>query len=900
MASYSDNFNRTTLGANWTAVNGGTWSILSSTRLQQTNGTGTYRGLRYTSPMDTANIDVSLVVRSGSAYDGSGILVGMPDSGTTTATLDGYAILKFDNDAFYLVRFDSGDDGGVGYGYSWGAVADNTDYTLRITVEGSTVTGYVDGVQRFTFTDTTYTRGSGNRSVAALSYGAVQFDDFAATDISSGISGTLTGTLGAVTSSSAGQVALQGSSTGTLGALTVSSTGALGAGPAQGTLTQTLAALQSAASGALGLAGSASPTLAPAVLSATASLAIQASATGTLTALTTQLPHSVRFYGNATDQIDRIRIPLEDGSSTQYPPNVGASSFTYDIWLRCSYANNTTTATDARYSNIVLDRDSWGEQRGHVVLGVTRNGSNLVACFGQAGSGGSWNTIRTTSNIGDNAWHHIAVTRSISTGQVQIWVDGISEASGTYDTTDWSYPAGHVVGIGQDNEYLVIGTEKHDVGFGYDGEIDELRISDVVRYSSGFTPVRRFESGSNTVGLYHVDAGTGTVLLDSATVSGSPTPGEFLVGGTPTGPVWVELPSAELIAGGNVTATLGALTVSSTSIVALKASLSGTLASLQVTASAIIPIRAISEATLAALTVGSSADLNLVASVVQTLAAATSTAAGAIALQAATSVVLGDATLASTATSEATGSVAGVLEELTVGSIAVLTIAAEVSSTLDPVAADSVGTLALVATSAGTLDALSMSAIGFVGNAPAIGQLVATLSDATLNAIGLLPLQANAVNLLESLEIVSQATLNLQGIASGQLEDAQIVAIGILTLQGDLAITLDSAIIQAAGSVGWNAITGAADITLADLASASAGQLAVVGGVTATLHSLELTAAGALAIRGTSTVTLENATLIADNLASAVVMIIATLYGPATSHGNLGISTESTLVGPGN
>ena len=89
--------------------------------------------------------------------------------------------------------------------------------------------------------------------------------------------------------------------------------------------------------------------------------------------------------------------------------------------------------------------------------------------FGQAGSGGSWSTIFTTSNVGDGEWHHIAITRNRSTGVVKIWIDGTQEASGTYDTTGLEFPPGHTVGSGQDNEYLVLGTEKHDVGYYYTG-----------------------------------------------------------------------------------------------------------------------------------------------------------------------------------------------------------------------------------------------------------------------------------------------------------------------------------------------------------------------------------------------------------------------------------------------
>jgi hypothetical protein len=508
VASYSDDFNRASLGANWTAVNAGNWNILSSVRARQET-TGDYRALRYATGMDGADVDASVVIRaSGSGYYGGGVLVRCPTSGTALTDIDGYAILMFPGDAFYIVRLDNGDDGGVGYGYVWGSVSTATDYTLRITVAGTTITGYVDGTQRFTFTDSTYAGGSGNRGVALLAYGATpEWDSFSAADIASGVTvapGAAIAEAGAVAPTvEAGGITIAP-------AVAISDAGAVAPGVALGAVTVSPAAAVSVAS-----AGD----------------------------------YALRFYGNATGQIDRVRIPLEDGASTQYPVNVGAGSFTYDFWLRCNYADNTTTATDARYANIVADRDDYNAQRGHVVLGVTRRSGVLVACFGQAGSGGTWATLRTTSNIGDGQWHHVAVTRNISNGQVIIWIDGVNEASGTYDTTNWSIPAGHTNGSGLDNEFFVLGTEKHDVGSGYNGQVDEMLISDSVRYTATFTPARRFEPDANAMGLYHLDDAAGTVARDSATVTGAPTNGELLVGGSPSGPVWVGLSPVVVIGG---------------------------------------------------------------------------------------------------------------------------------------------------------------------------------------------------------------------------------------------------------------------------------------------------------------------------------------------------------------
>ncbi|HBN76991.1 MAG TPA: hypothetical protein DD473_14485, partial [Planctomycetaceae bacterium] len=48
------------------------------------------------------------------------------------------------------------------------------------------------------------------------------------------------------------------------------------------------------------------------------------------------------------------------------------------------------------------------------------------------------------------------------------------------------------------------------------GRLDEVRISNVVRYKSDFTPSRRFEPDDVTLALYHCDEGSGTVLKDSS------------------------------------------------------------------------------------------------------------------------------------------------------------------------------------------------------------------------------------------------------------------------------------------------------------------------------------------------------------------------------------------------
>src|SRR5690606_20180305 len=135
--------------------------------------------------------------------------------------------------------------------------------------------------------------------------------------------------------------------------------------------------------------------------------------------------------------------------------------------------------------------DIWNDVRGWTCA-VARDGSNLVLGFAIAGSGLTWTTIDGSIDVGDDQWHHVAITRRRSDGLVQIYVDGVLDAQGTLYNGDLQHT------IGQDNSpvtdadlNLVLFAEKHDAGSDYpsfNGHLSELRISDTRRYTSGFTP----------------------------------------------------------------------------------------------------------------------------------------------------------------------------------------------------------------------------------------------------------------------------------------------------------------------------------------------------------------------------------------------------------------------------
>ena len=258
-------------------------------------------------------------------------------------------------------------------------------------------------------------------------------------------------------------------------------------------------------------------------------------------------PHSLRFFGNGVDDIDRVKIRIDDPTTENEPPrpaDVGATSFTIELWLR-SAAGNTAGGVrcgqdvDWIYGNIVLDRDRYNQGRkfglslaaGRVVFGVT-NGANASR------------TICGDTDLRDGVWHHVAVERRRSDGMLWLWVDGDLEARADGSNGDVSYPDDGIPGsfcggpCTRSDPFLVIGAEKHDAGSAYPsfhGWIDELRLSTVLRYRRGFTPPSSpFTPDTETAALYHFNEGSGNVIHDAA----GPADGRRRFDGSPAGPRW--------------------------------------------------------------------------------------------------------------------------------------------------------------------------------------------------------------------------------------------------------------------------------------------------------------------------------------------------------------------------
>jgi cysteine-rich repeat protein len=270
-----------------------------------------------------------------------------------------------------------------------------------------------------------------------------------------------------------------------------------------------------------------------------------------------QSTRSLRFFGNGMSDIDRVKIPID---APEVPADVGGD-FTLEFWMKASSADNgagncTAGGVGWIFGNIIFDRDVNGDgDFGDYGVSLFEDGIG----FGVA-VGANANTICGATNVDDGVWHHIAVTRNGSSGALALLVDGVSDAAGSGPSGDASYRDGRT---GSPNDpFLVIGAEKHDAGSSfpsYNGFLDEVRLSKVVRYTASFTrPSTAFATDANTVALYHFEDGaagncaTGTVIADSSGATGGPSNGTCRFGGSPAGPLFsIDVPPLGSPACGN-------------------------------------------------------------------------------------------------------------------------------------------------------------------------------------------------------------------------------------------------------------------------------------------------------------------------------------------------------------
>jgi len=177
--------------------------------------------------------------------------------------------------------------------------------------------------------------------------------------------------------------------------------------------------------------------------------------------------------------------------------------FTVETWIK-------RTSDTGRYETFLSNAaNGYGQETFGVYVdgGNSDCGSSPSDQFAWAYTkvGGGWffqcSGVQATLNV----WHHVAITRDASNAS-RIFIDGVLRATAT--NTPAPTTSTGAFGVGNAGDAV---TEF------FPGLLDEIRISNVARYTTTFTPrVTAFATDPNTVALYHLDGGTGQTLVDSS------------------------------------------------------------------------------------------------------------------------------------------------------------------------------------------------------------------------------------------------------------------------------------------------------------------------------------------------------------------------------------------------
>jgi len=169
----------------------------------------------------------------------------------------------------------------------------------------------------------------------------------------------------------------------------------------------------------------------------------------------------------------------------------GTKDFTMEFWY---YPTSITT------SSTVM---------GLRPLGVDGPYPSILASFGTTGTialySNSSQRITTANVLALNQWNSVAIVRY--SGNTKIYVNGTQSGSTLVDATNYQ-AGGCLIGA---NDYQQTGS------FPVTGFLDEIRFSNIARYTTNYTPATApFVTDANTLLLLHCDgANNSTVFTDS-------------------------------------------------------------------------------------------------------------------------------------------------------------------------------------------------------------------------------------------------------------------------------------------------------------------------------------------------------------------------------------------------
>lgn len=234
MTSFSDDFNRadsSNLGANWVEVSGD-WSIVSN-QLSPGSAGGTIL-LRAATAMATNNNYAQATIAATTAASH-----GVWCRGNSNLT-SGY-LWRNDGTSWDLFSVVGGSFTNIGTFAGAAAPGD----VAKVQADGSTIKGFVNGVERVSVTDANVTTGT-SVGIRSESSGSIRFDDFTGADVAQTVTGTASGAFGGLTATATGVRTVSATASSAFGGLTAAATGTR---TVSGTASSSLGALTVTADG---------------------------------------------------------------------------------------------------------------------------------------------------------------------------------------------------------------------------------------------------------------------------------------------------------------------------------------------------------------------------------------------------------------------------------------------------------------------------------------------------------------------------------------------------------------------------------------------------------------------------------------------------------------------------
>ena len=192
---------------------------------------------------------------------------------------------------------------------------------------------------------------------------------------------------------------------------------------------------------------------------------------------------------------DGVSAIAKTGAADAYSP---ATSITAEAWVYPT-ASNAYGILVAHWGTTITSTGSWA-------LFITSD--KLEFAVSTAGNDVVKSSASTTLAL--NKWTHVAGVFNASTQSAQAFVDGVPTTATAVGAAKVHQPT---------NIPLTLGAYDYptstDLQAAFKGYIDEVRVSNVARYTAAFAPSAALVTDANTLALFHCDEASGTAAANS-------------------------------------------------------------------------------------------------------------------------------------------------------------------------------------------------------------------------------------------------------------------------------------------------------------------------------------------------------------------------------------------------